>query len=264
MKIGIVMVLGCVVLAARAMAVDKETFRCEDRSTAAIAKFAKLRAKCLVKCQQTKLKEGAGSTRVCSGLDVGFPDATTAECLAKTDDKLGKLVGRACPAGTLPACGSYELYAPNDAAGWASEQATTQGALLSNTTVPTFVCTVAADPDPKATLACEVKTVATLGKLAKSIAQCLSGCYAALQLDGDTSRQCTPDAVSEFALVDTTTATCLTEGIDKAKAMITAACPTLPLCGSVYFSGVDAVVGLVVSNYAGNFSTPATNPYCAP
>ena len=125
--------------------------------------------------------------------------------------------------------------------------------------MPFIIC----DTDP-ALGKCQFGTSKNLAKLSGSILKCLTSCYAAAQLKGDTSRQCTPSTgPSPYDALDGVTKVCVHGGIDKTKATIQKGCPVFPACG-LYLLGIDGVLSIVTANVAGSYSNPATNPFCTP
>jgi hypothetical protein len=227
-------------------AVDKAVFKCESQAAAAVNKWGGSRGKCLVKCDQGLLK---GDARDC--VPPGF-DAATLACMAAADDKYTATVLKVCP--TLPTCGSYSGETP---ASYAAGQIAAQSAQIDPITVPVLLC-------DDALFKCGSKVVASLAKLSGSLGKCFSKCYGALQLKGDATKQCTPDATGDpFDTLDATTAGCISAAVGKASAGITKACPALPACG-LYPLGLPALLNLVTGALGGNYADPASNPYCAP
>ena len=229
---------------------DKNVFKCEDKAVAAVNKWGGARGKCLTKCQLKKVKEGPTSTRVCSnppGLD-----SETATCTTTADQKYVTAAVAACPTGTFPTCGPYAGENPTT---YANGQIIAQSGLVDATTVPLLICNDAAAK-------CEGKVVGSLAKLSAAVGKCLAKCYKALQVKGDTTLQCTPQAPpNPFAPLDVTTKGCIDAAVAAATTAIGAACPTLPPCG-IYLGGPTALLGLVTDNIAGNYATPSSNPYC--
>lgn len=240
------------VTALPALAVDKATFQCEDKSSAAVNAYGGARGKCLIKCENTKQKEiikNGSSTLQCSN-PPGVNDQKTIDCLAKADAKYAAAVPKACPSG-MPACGSY---AGMTAAMYAAGQIATQGSLIDSTTVPLVAC-------DGSLIKGETKAVGILAKLSSAIGKCLGKCYARAQLKGE-AINCTPD-MTPWDNLETKTKDCVLKNIDKANLGIGKALPTLPACG-LWPSGLPAVLDLVTGSIAGNYSMPSSNPYCAP
>src|SRR5262245_32083381 len=152
-----------------AVAVDKDTFKCEDKSSAAVNKWGGSRGKCIVKCQKAFLK---GDPRTCSN-PPGF-DATTLQCIAAIDAKYTASVAKACPTG-MPSCGSYMSQT---AAAYAAAQIAAQASLVDGVTVPLLMCDATR-------FKCESRVVTTLSKLSSALGKCFGKCYAALQLKAD-------------------------------------------------------------------------------
>jgi len=209
-----------------AHAVDRTVFRCEAKTAAAITRFEAIRSRCLVKCQQAKAAEGLGSTRVCSGLETGFPDLETATCLGRADGELEKVVSGVCGS-SIPDCGRYAPFTPGDAAGLANDIIATEGTYVANSVAPNLLCQVEADPDPAGTLDCEVRVVAERSKLAKSIGKCLAKCYVAKQLKSDGTKLCAPRVPLDiddtpFDTLDSETLGCATEALGKSTPVLDA------------------------------------------
>lgn len=248
--LGVGVVVGALLVANVAHALtDKLVFKCEDKAAAAFNKWGGARGKCLTKCQLKKIKEGASSTLSCSP-----PlDAATLTCTGAADAKYTAAVASACPAASFPACGSYT---GENAASYAANQLAAQTALIDGSTVPLLMCS---DADAK----CEAKTVGVLAKLSAAIGKCLGKCYAASQVKGDATKQCTPQGTAPyFDVLDGTSKACIDAAVAKATAGVNKACPVLPGC-SLYTFGVDFVVNnLVVANLAGSYSDLANGPYC--
>lgn len=239
-------------VAGRAGATDANTFKCESKAADAVGKWGAARGTCLVKCDQALVKKGPTSGLVCTP---PFDTIKTQPCVDKADAKYTAAVVKACPSGTFPTCGGYATFDPTT---YADEQITQQSAAIDPITVPWLMCD---DTQVK----CEGKVVGTLGKLSGAIGKCLGKCYQKSQVKGDMTVTCTPQGGSDpFGNLDTVTKGCVDTAIGKANASITKACPTLPACGPLYPLGQSALVGLVTGSIAGNYSAPASNPYCAP
>jgi hypothetical protein len=252
-----VRVFGSILLLALATtthAVDSGTFGCESKSNAAAGKWGAGRGGCLSKCIAAQRK--GDTTKVCAP-GTGFPDAVTGACITANDTKYKAAVAKACPAGTFPSCGSYATA--GDPTTYADNQIASLSGLIDASVSGFVIC----DEDPLLNK-CEFGTSKNLSKLAGVVLKCLTGCYSNLQLKGDSTRMCTPAATGDrLAPLDATTHACLQGAIDKTKATIVKACPTLPPCG-LYPLGIDALVGLVTDNTFGNYAVPSSNPYCAP
>ena len=237
------------IAAVPAAAVDKATFKCEDKAAAAVNKWGGGRGKCIVKCEQALLK--GDSSRVCAN-PPGFDGATLA-CIGPVNTKYTATVAKACPTG-MPSCAPYNGMT---ASAYATGNITDQAPQIDAVTVPLLIC------DPTR-FKCESKAVGTLEKLSSTLGKCFSKCNAALQLKGDTSRQCTPDtSMNPFGALDGTTNGCVTGAITAATDKINAACADSPACG-FYALGIPAVLNVVTGALAGNYSDPTKNPYCAP
>lgn len=239
-----------VLLPAAASAVTVGTFKCEDKSAAAVAKWGGKRGKCLVKCNQDRVLKGE-SGRVCSP-GVGFPDPETGECIMKVDDKYIAKVVSSCPTGTFPSCGDYAGETPQS---FAESNRDAQAPAVDATTVPTFMC----DSNPDA-MKCEAKVIKTLSKLARAIGKCFSQCEKDSQLKSVT-RDCKPDG-ADYDDVDLEMQTCVNTAGTKAEDKIVKSCPDgLPGCG-LYPLGPAGLSDFVKDQLATGYNPPG--PYCAP
>jgi len=249
----VLLTLAILAWALPAPAVDTAVFKCEDKSSLATQKWGSGRGKCLLQCQQAVIVKGDAS-RDC--LTPGF-DAETQSCLGDNDAKYAAAVPKVCPTGTFPACGSYL------AAGTPQQFVTDQMASLSpliDASVPSVLC----DTDPEVFKKCDAKASKTLSKLAGKLGKCLGKCYKGLQLKGDGTKQCTPDATGDpFDTLDAGTGACVNGSVQKASDAITKACSPLPTCG-IWALGLDPVLDLVTANLSSSYVDPMTNPYCEP
>jgi len=236
-------------LAAPAAAiVDPRVFKCEDAAAGAIGKWASQRAACIVQCEV--VRTGGDATRVCSD-PPGF-DPVTLACMGPPDAQYEATVMQVCPPENFPRCAPYEGETPQSFA--AGEEAA-QAALIDPVVAPELLC------DP-ARLSCEAAVVKALGALATNLGRCLRKCYRVLQ-GRDDRRTCTPDTADDpFDGLEPRARECTAGALARAGTKITAACPTLPDCGS-YSSGTPGLLSLVTGPFAAAYADPASNPYCA-